>query len=471
MNFATPSFLGFLLLVYVLYWRLGRRAQNVLLLVASLFFYGYWDWRFLPLILGSGLVDYVVGLQLAKTDDKRRRQRWLAVSLVANLGTLGVFKYLGFLVDSTQSFLTTIGLHSSPYSLDIILPLGISFYTFQTLSYTIDVYRRTLEPTRDLVQFLAFVTFFPQLVAGPIERAKNLLEQLAKNRAFHWNAAADGCRQMLWGFFKKMVVADSLAAYVDAAYANPAATTGWQLTWATYFFAIQIYCDFSGYSDIAIGCARLFDFRLMRNFAYPYFAVGIADFWRRWHISLTTWFRDYVYIPLGGRRVSRGTYARNIFIVFLLSGVWHGANWTFVIWGLVHWLLFMVALGYGRLRPAPSTQSRLGYGQALLRALLIFHLVTFAWIFFRANSLTDAVVVIDGIAAAITGEAMVLPPLRLVAVCGAMLAVEWLQRKRAHGLDLGRLRAPLRWLIYYAVLASILLLSSLQTVSFIYFQF
>jgi len=308
MLFNSIDFLLFLPTIFIIYWFISSfnlRIQNTLLLVASYIFYGWWDYRFLSLIFFSSIIDYCVGKRLYATEDSYKRKLLLIVSLSTNLGILGFFKYFGFFIESTVELLNSFGIQSNITSLEIILPVGISFYTFQTLSYSIDIYRKKIKPTDDAIAFFAFVSFFPQLVAGPIERAKNLLPQFTHKREFNLNLAKDGIRQMLWGFFKKVLIADNIAPQVEYIFSNYNAVSGIELVLGTFLFAIQIYCDFSGYSDIAIGVARLFGFRLMQNFAFPYFSRDIAEFWRRWHISLSTWFRDYVYIPLGGSRVGK----------------------------------------------------------------------------------------------------------------------------------------------------------------------
>jgi alginate O-acetyltransferase complex protein AlgI len=474
MSFTTPAFLIFFAIVYWLYWRLSMRGQNWLIFAASIFFYGWWDWRFLSLLFFTATVDYWVALRLMKTEKSTSRKRLLALSLASNLGVLGFFKYYNFFVGSFREGIKTLGIETNPPLLEVILPLGISFYTFQALSYTIDVYRRELPAVRNYVQYMCFITFFPHMVAGPIQRATHFLVQFSKERRFDWNESVDGCRQMLWGFFKKMVVADTLARYVAAAYGDPAAATGSDLLWATYFFAFQIYCDFSGYTDIAIGCAKTFDFQLSRNFAYPYFATSIPDFWLRWHIALSNWFRRYLYIPLGGNRVSKARWYLNILVVFLVSGLWHGANWTFLIWGLLHGLFF---LGYLIFAKDAAGSHNLDFApmpfrSRLWRMLLTFHLVCFAWIFFRAESLTDALLVINKIGGALLTLKVTAPEsARGVVLIALLLAMEWLSKNRAHAFSGLPIPAPARWALYYAVVICIIFATPLAHVPFIYFQF
>jgi D-alanyl-lipoteichoic acid acyltransferase DltB (MBOAT superfamily) len=347
MFFNSFDFAIFLPVVFLLYWfvfNTSIKAQNALLLIASYVFYAWWDWRFLGLMVFSSLLDYIIALRLGVITDKKTRKLYLWLSIGINLGMLGFFKYFNFFAENFHAAFSLLGYQFPINSLSIILPVGISFYTFQTLSYTIDVYKGKLQPSRDVISFLAFISFFPQLVAGPIERASNLLPQFLNARKFDYVKAVDGIRQILWGLFKKVVIADNCAEAVNFIFANSASLYGSELFLGAIFFSFQIYGDFSGYSDIAIGISRLFGFSLMRNFAFPYFSRDIAEFWRRWHISLSTWFRDYLYIPLGGSLGNRWEKIRNTFIIFLVSGFWHGANWTFIIWGLLHALFFLPLL-------------------------------------------------------------------------------------------------------------------------------
>lgn len=368
--------------------------QNLWLLTASYVFYGWWDYRFLALIVASTLVDYWVGLRIAAAEEQPVRKRWLWGSIAFNLGLLGFFKYYNFFVESWVEAFASIGYQLDPWTIQVILPVGISFYTFQTMSYSLDIYRRQLQPTRDFIGFAAFVSFFPQLVAGPIERASNLLPQILQRRSFSYPQAVRGCRLILWGFFKKIVIADALAPAVNEIFANYGEYSSGVLLLGAFYFTLQIYCDFSGYSDIAIGTAKLFGINLMTNFRFPYFSRSIGEFWRRWHISLSTWFRDYVYIPLGGSRVSSLLAIRNVFVVFLVSGLWHGANWTFVFWGLLHALLFIPSFVVGTNRQAFSTWHGGPISKAnwidLLRIFGLFSIVVLSWVFFRAVSIQEA---------------------------------------------------------------------------------
>ena len=391
MLFNSLDFALFLPIVFIGYWLVGNKSlkwQNVLIVAASYLFYAWWDWRFLGLIIMSTLVDFGVARALGKQTIKANRKWLLFVSLLFNLGLLGFFKYYNFFIDSWIDSWSTIGVNMQSSTLNIILPVGISFYTFQTLSYTIDVYRNKLEPTDNLIQFMAYVVFFPQLVAGPIERATALLPQFQKQRVFNTQFAISGFYLIIWGLFKKVVIADNCAYFVNQIFDAPSGYSSLELVFGAILFAFQIYGDFSGYSDIAIGVARLFGFSLMTNFSFPYFSRNIAEFWRRWHISLSTWFRDYLYIPLGGSRGSTYFKLRNVVIVFLVSGLWHGANWTFVIWGCIHGLLFVPLLLANRNRTYLDT-TRLSLTH-LPTLLLTFFLVVFAWVFFRADSISLA---------------------------------------------------------------------------------
>ena len=391
MLFNSTAFLLFLPTVFFLYWFVFKnqlRAQNVLLLVASYIFYGWWDWRFLSLIIASTFLDYFIALALQKTERSSKRKVLLAISLAGNLGMLGFFKYYNFFVTSWIEAWSSVGITMEATTLNIILPVGISFYTFQTLSYTIDVYRKEMQPTKSFIDFAAFVTFFPQLVAGPIERASHLLPQFYKNRTFDYQNAVDGVKLIIWGMFKKVVVADNCAFFVNTIFENPEAYSSGELFVGMVFFAFQIYGDFSGYSDMAIGISKLFGFDLMVNFKFPYFSRDIAEFWRRWHISLSTWFRDYIYIPLGGSKGTQGLQIRNVMIIFLVSGFWHGANWTYVAWGLFHALLFLPLLLFNVNRSHLITKS---YGWLDFAKIgVTFLVVCIGWVFFRADSITDA---------------------------------------------------------------------------------
>jgi len=481
MLFNSIEFAVFLPIVFLLYWFAvykNLRNQNLLLLLASYIFYGWWDYRFLSLIVFSSFVDYTVGKRLGKTTEASKRKWLLWISIVVNIGFLGFFKYYNFFIDSFVEGFSFFGKSFSADRLEIILPVGISFYTFQTLSYTIDVYNKKLEPTRDAISFFAFVSFFPQLVAGPIERATNLLPQFYVKRKFDLKEAIDGMRQILWGLFKKIVIADNAAVFVNMIFSDYDTFSGSTLLMGSFFFAFQIYGDFSGYSDIAIGTSRLFGFKLMQNFAFPYFSRDIAEFWRRWHISLSTWFRDYLYIPLGGSKGGKYKSIRNIFIIFIVSGFWHGANWTFIIWGLVNALLFLPLMLFdlNRMNLRSVAQGKIFVGfKDLFKILVTFTLVLFAWIFFRSPTVLDAVLYVKGI---FSSSLLTIPEvlnqsaIRLLAFIGLLIMVEWLQREQNHGLENLDRKIPrlFRWLFYYAVVAIIVIYGGNQQ-DFIYFQF
>ncbi len=475
MLFNSLQFAFFLPIVFAIYWVIGRRnirLQNLFLLAASYYFYGCWSWKFLLLIVISSAVDFVVGQVLYDTEKPLHRKLLLGVSLATNLGILGFFKYYNFFIESFVALFARNGIDLDPFTLKIILPVGISFYTFQTLSYTIDIYRRQLEPTRDPIGFFAFVSFFPQLVAGPIERAKSLLPQFEKERDFDENLARDGMRQILWGLFKKMVIADNLAPAVDAIFSNYGELSGSVLMLGILYFAIQIYCDFSGYSDIAIGTAKLFGFRLMTNFSFPYFSRDIGEFWRRWHISLSTWFRDYVYIPLGGSRASKGRQFFNIFVTFTVSGFWHGANWTFIAWGALHGLFYLPFIFLGR-KKYNDIAAQGSWFPSLREAMSIgitFLLVLLAWTFFRAPTVSDAIQYIGGIfdpSLFSIPDKYRLPIVYVIAVLG----FEWIQRTKVFALDIKEWPVVLRWGLYILLVYLILFLGTGTPQSFIYFQF
>lgn len=480
MTFNSLSFATFFTLVFLLYWFPLRKKlllQNLFLLLASYFFYAWWDWRFLSLILLSSLTDYWVGWQLGKTKEDAKRKAWLGLSLFINLGVLCTFKYFNFFAGTLQDLLGQFGITAHWTTLKVILPVGISFYTFQTLSYTIDVYRRKIKPTREIIPFFAFVAFFPQLVAGPIERAANLLPQFHQIRRFDYAFAVSGARLLLYGLFKKVVIADRLAPIVDLVFAEPGAFSGGAVILATLAFTLQIYCDFSGYSDIAIGTARLLGFRLMDNFKTPYFATSFRAFWRRWHISLSTWFRDYVYIPLGGNRRPLPRIYLNIMLTFLLSGLWHGANYTFVFWGFLHGLFLLLELSnrqFGWFRWSLPT---------FVRGLLVFTAVCIGWIFFRALSIGEAFVMLGQLAnwrgsfvqvsELLTTSFSTLPDgLYFLFAFLIFLVLEVAIGQADINRPLGYLPKTGRWMVYYALLIAVLLIGRFDNApQFIYFQF
>ncbi len=477
MFFNSVSFLIFLPVVFILYWGLFKgslKLQNIFLLIASYLFYGWWDYRFLVLIVASTLLDFFVGRFLQKTGKQIHRKMLLSLSLVFNLGLLGFFKYYNFFIESWIDSWAYLGIDMQLSSLNIILPVGISFYTFQTLSYTIDVYRRNIEPTSDIINFSVFVAFFPQLVAGPIERAKHLLPQFSIKRIFNEERAISGIHLILWGLFKKIVIADSCAIYVNEIFDNYENMNSASLLLGAVYFAFQIYGDFSGYSDIAIGTGRLFGFDLMRNFNFPYFSRNIAEFWRRWHISLSTWFRDYLYIPLGGSRGSKWQQLRNVFIIFLVSGFWHGANWTFVIWGGLHALFFLPLLlgdkNRKHLNQVAENKSLPSFRE-LLQMLFTFGLTSFAWIFFRADSLVNAVNFIKRIFTDLSFELQYLSieryNLEMLLIIGIFVLLEWFHRHLEHPFT-----GSFKWVKLIVIILMLLTLGVYSDQQkFIYFQF
>lgn len=455
-------------------------VQNSFLLCASYFFYGWWDWRFLFLILLSTLVDYYVGKALQRSDSKGKSRKLVVLSLLVNLGALFYFKYFNFFVDSFREAFSFFGQHFESSSLDIILPVGISFYTFQTLSYTIDVYRKELKAEDDFISFATYVSFFPQLVAGPIERAANLLPQFSVKKSFDYELAKSGVQLILWGFFKKIVIADNCAVFANAIFNDHQEYNWHSLILGTFFFTFQIYGDFSGYSDIAIGTARLFGFTLKRNFAFPYFSRDIAEFWRRWHISLSTWFRDYLYIPLGGSRGSTGKKIRNIFIIFIVSGFWHGANWTFIIWGALNALYFLplMLLDKNRQNIEIVGDGKFFVGfKELLPMLVTFLLTMLAWIFFRAESLTQALEIVTRIFTfynrSVSDFVFTKKVWLLIAYLMFFIFVEWLGRTKENPIVFnGRFPKMAKW-AFYIILAVLILdnFSNSASQEFIYFDF
>ena len=478
MLFNSFEFAIFLPLVFIFYWFVfnkNLKLQNSLLLVVSYIFYGWWDWRFLSLIAFSSLVDYIAGIKIEQSNNKTRRL-YLTISLLTNLGFLGVFKYFNFFSQSLANGFAQLGYNIHPFTLDVILPVGISFYTFQTMSYSIDVYRNNLKPTKDLIAFFAYVSFFPQLVAGPIERATNLLPQFQKKRIFKYEDGANGMRQILWGLFKKMVIADNCAVMVDQIFDNYESLPGSVLIMGSIYFALQIYGDFSGYSDIAIGTARLFGFKLMTNFRTPYFSRDMAEFWRRWHISLSTWFRDYVYIPLGGSRVNKWRAIQNTFIIFIVSGFWHGANWTFIIWGVLNAVYFIPLLltGYNRKnigviadgRHLPSIKEFFQIGST-------FTLTCVAWVFFRAENISEAYLYLYSIITHtfLPDNFFYFHP-KYIFIIGIFILFEWFIFRHDNALE--RINSIPFWFrrpAYITIACITFLFMVNEAQSFIYFQF
>lgn len=478
MLFNSFDFVWFLPCVFAVYWMANGslKFQNLVVVAASYLFYGWWDWRFLVLIAFTSAWSYLVGLVELRRWEKSPSKTLLSVSLIVNLGLLGFFKYFDFFLDQAVSLLGAFGFQSHVTSLRVILPVGISFYTFQSLSYTIDVYRRQIRPTKDPVAFFAFIGFFPQLVAGPVERAVNLLPQFTRPRTFDYPLAVSGCRQMLWGFFKKMVVADNCAVIANHLLNDSGQTNGLAVWLGVIFFAIQIYGDFSGYSDIAIGCSRLFGIDLMRNFAYPYFARDIAEFWRRWHISLTTWFRDYLYIPIGGSRCGTWKKIRNTFVIFLVSGFWHGANWTFICWGAFHALLFLpLLLGDRNRRHLGDAETFHGFPapRALRGMVMTFFLAVLGWTFFRAPDMGECVRWFSAMGNPFSWSMLEDVPREIwTALCatGVLFASEWFNRLEPFGFVRLPIRRPLRWALYYLI-AALIVFYTPGSQTFIYFQF
>ncbi len=478
MLFNSISFAFFLPIVFLLYWFVAQKKykhQNILLLVASYFFYACWDYRFLFLLVFSTYLDYFTGLKMFDATTISRKKFWFWLSILVNLGFLGFFKYYNFFIQSFADALSNLGMHIDIWTLKVILPVGISFYTFHGLSYVIDIYYNRIKPERNFIDYSVFVSFFPLLVAGPIERATHLLPQIQKERKFNYTNAVDGLRQILWGLFKKIVIADNCAQYANMIFNDASHYSGSTLVIGALFFTFQIYCDFSGYSDIAIGTARLFGIDLLRNFAFPYFSRDIAEFWRRWHISLSTWFRDYLYIPLGGSKGGTWMKVRNTFIIFLVSGFWHGANWTFLVWGLLNAIYFLPLLlsktnrnnigtvAEGRNFPTISEVVSMG---------ITFILTVFAWIFFRAKDLSHAISYIKGI---FNSSLFTMPqvlPISIFFLIVFFITIEWMGRENQYALQ----RLGFKWpklvrLSFYYVLLLMLFIFMGKEQEFIYFQF
>lgn len=479
MLFNSLDFAIFLPIVFALYWFVAAKNlkyQNLLLVVASYVFYGWWDWRFLTLIAFSSLLDYAIGLRMFYEENYKNRKALLWLSIIVNIGFLGFFKYYNFFFENFIEAFSLFGTKVSANTLHIILPVGISFYTFQTLSYSIDVYRKKLQPTRDIISFLAYVSFFPQLVAGPIERATNLLPQFYKKRQFHYSQAVDGCKQILWGLFKKIVIADNCAQFANAIFNDYSNHSGSTLVMGALFFTFQIYGDFSGYSDIAIGTSRLFGFNLKQNFAFPYFSRDIAEFWRRWHISLSTWFRDYVYIPLGGSRGSMASKTRNTFIIFIISGFWHGANWTFIVWGLLNALYFLPLLltkqNRNNLNVVAQNSSFPSFVE-LSKMMITFGLTVFAWIFFRAENITQAFLYIEGIFKPSLISLPTVRPTNVILLVVFFILLEWIGRRNQYAIEQFLISKPMvvKWGFYMLLISLLFVFRAEYQQEFIYFQF
>ena len=472
MLFNSLEFFLFLPIVFILYWWVfnkSLKAQNVLILIASYVFYGWWDWRFLFLIAFSTVVDYLCGLSIHKAEKTSSKKLFLGISLFTNLGLLVFFKYFNFFIESWIDAWAALGYTMHASTLNVILPVGISFYTFQTLSYSIDIYRGTLKPTKDIVAFSAFVSFFPQLVAGPIERASELLPQIIGSRFFSFKQSTQGLRLIMWGLFKKIVIADNCAPFINQVYGDFEHESGATLVLSAILFSFQIYCDFSGYSDIAIGTAKLFGIELMSNFRFPYFSRDISEFWRRWHISLSTWFRDYLYIPLGGSRVNKPKAIRNIFAIFVVSGFWHGANWTFIFWGLINAFLFLPLFLFENNKKNVLIVANHSYLPSLknvMQIIITFSFITIAWIFFRSENLFSSFKYIERIFTDFYPSQIRLD--KAIYLIPPFVLMEWLSRKDE--------KNPLPFIgDFYFILIFALLIGQLRIsfdkVEFIYFQF
>lgn len=479
MLFNSYTFLIFLPIVFCGYWFVFRKLswQNLFVVIASYVFYGWWDWRFLFLIFLTTVSCYISGRLIENAESRSNRKLVCGVNIVINILILCYFKYFNFFTENLRILFSQFGYQYDWFTLDVLLPVGISFYTFQAISYPIDVYRRKIEATNDFVAFSAFISFFPQLVAGPIERSTNLLPQFLTKRTFDYSKAVDGIRQMLWGFFKKIVIADNCAGVANSIFNNYESNSFYILWLGAFFFAFQIYGDFSGYSDIAIGTARLFGINLSRNFHYPYFSKDIAEFWRRWHISLNTWFRDYVYIPLGGSRCSKAKIIRNTMIIFLLSGLWHGADWTFVAWGAYHGLLFLPLILSGKNRrnlEVVACDKILPSFREFLSIIGTFILVTIGWIIFRAENIADAFLYIKRCVSFAPGGDSVSDQTSIIAytiLLIVMSVLDWTQRRRSYGLEIVRGRPMVvRWSLYIAICFFIIIFVGEQE-QFLYFQF
>lgn len=478
MLFNSANFAVFFILVFFLYWFVFNKSlkwQNIFLAVCSYFFYGCWDWRFMFLLGFSTFLDYFSGLKIDQSDTPAKKKFWLILSVGLNLGFLGFFKYYNFFVESFAELLSAVGFTPHLTTLSIILPVGISFYTFHGLSYVFDIYFGKIKPTRNWIDYTLFVSFFPLLVAGPIERATHLLPQVEKSRVFNYSKAVDGLRQILWGLFKKVVVADNCAELANTIFNNHQQYSGSTLVLGAMLFAIQIYGDFSGYSDIALGSARLLGFELLQNFRFPYFSRDIAEFWRRWHISLSSWFRDYLYFPLGGSRGGMAKTIRNTFIIFLVSGFWHGANWTFLAWGGLNALFIMPSIIFKTNRRNLNTVAEgrmLPSVRESVQLIVTFCLASFAWIFFRAESITDVFLYIKEIFSQSLFSSPEVISGKIFLIVAVFMIIEWLGRENKYALEKITLKwkRPVRWLFYYLIILSILCLTGSEQ-QFIYFQF
>ena len=479
MLFNSFAFALFLPVVFLLHWcivKKNKHQQNILLLFASYFFYACWDWRFLFLLMFSTLLDYTSGLKIASTENKFQKKIWLWLSIIINLGFLGVFKYYNFFISSFAEAIAAVGFHTNHFTIKLIIPVGISFYTFHGLSYVFDIYNKKINPEKNIIDYSLFVSFFPLLVAGPIERATHLLPQLKKERTFNYSNAILGLKQILWGLFKKIVIADQCSNYVNTIFASSEIYSGSTLVVGAFLFAIQIYGDFSGYSDIAIGTARLFGIDLLKNFSFPYFSRSMAEFWRRWHISLSSWFKDYVYIPLGGSRNGMALTIRNVIIIFVVCGFWHGANFTFIVWGLLNALFIIPSILHRTNRnylDIVAKGNRLPTLKETLAISFTFLSTTFCWIFFRAENLTQAFQIVAAIFSKSLFTIPVFFPKTLVLFITFFSLIEWIGREGNFALEniFIQKNKILRFTFYYVVVVMILFFISAEQKEFIYFQF
>jgi D-alanyl-lipoteichoic acid acyltransferase DltB (MBOAT superfamily) len=478
MFFNSLHFAIFLPVVFVLYWFVTHKnlkLQNILLLVSSYFFYACWDWRFLFLLIFSTLLDYYTGIKMSDAKNQATKKFWFWLSISVNLGFLGVFKYYNFFAESFAAAIANFGLQVNPWTLKVILPVGISFYTFHGLSYVIDIYKDRIKAEKNFIDYSVFVSFFPLLVAGPIERATHLLPQIQKKRVFNFAIAVDGLKQILWGLFKKVVIADNCAKFANLIFDHYTDYSGSTLALGAVFFAFQIYGDFSGYSDIALGTARLFGIDLLRNFAYPYFSRDIAEFWRRWHISLSTWFRDYLYIPLGGSKGSIWIKIRNTFIIFLVSGFWHGANWTFIIWGFLNALYIMPSILFNTNRNNLEIVAKGKIFPTLkefFSILFTFSLTVLAWIFFRATSVEQGFSYISKIVSKSFFSIPNVSDNSIFILLLLLIGIEWMGREQQYALARIMPNKPkvFRWAFYYLLIVIIFVFAG-SNQQFIYFQF
>lgn len=483
MFFNSLTYAIFLPVVFIIYWFVLDRKlklQNIFLLAASYYFYSCWDWRFVFLLAFSTILDYYSGIMIYKAESKSLQKFWLILSVGINLGFLGFFKYYNFFIESFAGLLVNFGFKPSYFTLSIILPVGISFYTFHGLSYVFDIYNKRIKPTFNIVDYTLFVSFFPLLVAGPIERATHLLPQIEKPRVFDYRKATDGLRQILWGLFKKMVIADNCAVFANQIFNDSASQSGSDLVLGAVFFAFQIYGDFSGYSDIALGSARLLGIDLLKNFNFPYFSRDIAEFWRRWHISLSSWFKDYLYIPLGGSKGGNWMRIRNTFIIFIVSGFWHGSNWTFIVWGALNALFIVPSMLLRTNRnniEIVANNSMLPSVRELCQMLITFALACFAWIFFRAESVSHAGNYISGMfSRSIISIPMIIhnkKALITILLIVFFIVIEWMGRRDNYAIEklgFGKTRI-VRWSFYSLIIFLIGMYMPSKSAEFIYFQF